>query len=155
MDRSDLSAFLAARGIAAGILEFKGSVHSVAEAADQAGMPHDAFIKTMVLIADGSPAIAIIPGDRRLDINKAAKLLGAETVRIAKPPEVLETIGYPVGGVPPVFDNAKRIPFLIDDKVLARNEIIGGGGDAQALLRISPAEIMKEMKAVAADLCSD
>ena len=153
--KSDLRAFLAGSGVSAEFLEFGGSVHSVADAAERAGAPHDSFVKTMALVADGSPAVAIIPGDRRLDMGKVAGILGAKGARMAKPSEVLEATGYPAGGVPPIFANPRRIPFLIDRRVLERETVLGGGGDARTLLRIRPADILRATGATEADLCPD
>lgn len=153
MSRQALQEYLSEKGIAGGIITFPGSVRSVAEAAKQAGLRHGELIKTIILLAGESSLACIIPGDRRLDLKKARALAGTGQVEIAKPDQVQATTGYPVGGVPPVFSGAEKIPFFIDRSLLARERVTGGGGDASSLMRIAPSEIVRATGAKAADLC--
>ncbi|MFH0961804.1 MAG: YbaK/EbsC family protein [archaeon] len=150
--RERLEAFLKERGAAGEIISFSGSVHTVAEAAKEAGVGEGDLIKTVVVLAENVPIIAIIPGDKRLDLGKFRLLCGTGKVRIASPEEVLETTGYPAGGVPPVFEGFKGLKILIDPLVLGRELVLGGGGDSQSLLRISPREIVRISGAVEADI---
>jgi Cys-tRNA(Pro)/Cys-tRNA(Cys) deacylase len=154
-DREKLENFLLSKGAGAQILVFEKSVHSVAEAAEAAGVRPDELIKTIVVSFGELGAIFIIPGEKKLSLPKARSLLGRGGIEIAKPEKVLELTGYPVGGVPPVFEKPEGIRVFIDFSLLSRKHVLGGGGDSQSLLRISPEEIILLMSPEKAELCSD
>lgn len=143
MSREKLEGFLKASGARYEIIVFSGSVHTVSDAAREAGVSEKDLIKTVVCVAGISPAICVIPGEMKLDLGKLREISGTGNVRIAKPDEVLKFTGYPAGGVPPVFAGAEKVFFLIDRKVLLRETVLGGGGDSKSLLKISPREIVR------------
>ena len=120
-------------------LTFPTSCHSVAEAAVAAKASPDDFIKSIVFIAEGEAVIAIVRGIHKADPQKVSEYVGKEA-RIAKPEEVLEKTGYPVGGVPPVSTDVKT---LIDPEVMKQEAVIGGGGSDKALLKITTEEIQR------------
>jgi len=66
---------------------------------------------------------------------------------------VKEFTGYDVGAVPPVR-HKMQIRTFIDEKVMTFDKVIGGGGEINKLLEISPAEIrrltMGEVKDISA-----
>ena len=53
-----------------------------------------------------------------------------------------EFTGYDVGAVPPV-GHKMQIRAFIDEKVMTFDKVIGGGGEINKLLEISPAEIKR------------
>lgn len=53
-----------------------------------------------------------------------------------------EFTGYDVGAIPPVRHKT-QIRALIDEKVVTFYKVIGGGGEINKLLEISPAEIKR------------
>jgi len=50
--------------------------------------------------------------------------------------------GYEVGSVPPV-GHKRKIRTFIDEKVMSFDKVVGGGGEINTLLEISPAEIRR------------
>ena len=120
-------------------LTFPTSCHSVAEAAVAAKASPEDFIKSIVFIAESEAVIAIVRGVHKADPQKVREYLGKEA-RIARPEEVLEKTGYPIGGVPPVGTGVKT---LIDPEVMKQEAVIGGGGSDKALLKITTEEIQR------------
>ncbi|MBS7624873.1 MAG: YbaK/EbsC family protein [Candidatus Bathyarchaeia archaeon] len=125
---------------------------TVDAAARQVGVSHDRIIKSILFICDdGSPVLAIVPGDRRVDEKKLAMVCGARRVRRATAGEVKEFTGYEVGAVPPV-GHKMRIKTVIDRRVLGFDKVIGGGGEINVLMEISPADIKRINNALIEDI---
>lgn len=135
-----LGAYIDAHDIAAEVLRFDEPVRSVEQAADAAGAAPDDFIKSLCLMADGRLVVCIVRGTDRADLDRVAEVVGATEVRMARPDEVLERTGYPVGGVPPFGFDA---PFLIDEQVMGMDALLGGGGSDRALVRTTPDAIVE------------
>jgi prolyl-tRNA editing enzyme YbaK/EbsC (Cys-tRNA(Pro) deacylase) len=136
-----LRAWLAEHGVEGEVAEFAASTHSVEEAAAAAGTTVDALVKSIVMVreGDGALAVAIVRGDDRASTKRVATALGAP-VRLATPEEVLARTGYPAGGTPPLGFEAT---WLVDERVFERDVVVGGGGTASALLRISTRTLVR------------
>lgn len=128
------------RGIPGEFLVFSQSCHSVAEAAVAAGVTHADFVKNVCMLADGGALIvAIVNGKDWASTSRVGKYLGADNVRIATPEEILECTGYPCGGTPSFGYEAV---FLVDDKVPAMPIVYTGGGSENALVKITPQDLI-------------
>ena len=67
------------------------------------GIDPRTFAKTIVLVADGRQALAVVDAIDRVDLAKAAAFLGAVSVRLATEEELRELApGCEVGTIPPV-----------------------------------------------------
>jgi prolyl-tRNA editing enzyme YbaK/EbsC (Cys-tRNA(Pro) deacylase) len=121
-------------------LVFSERCHSVAEAAQAAGVTPRDFIKNICMIdSNGSLVVAIVKGEDRASTSRVAKAL-KESARIATPEEMLEKSGYPCGGTPSFGYPAR---FLIDEKVMQMEVVYTGGGSEYSLVKICPADLMK------------
>lgn len=132
-------------------LSFPTSCHSVAEAAIAAKTSPEDFIKSIVFASEGKAVIAIVRGVHKADGKKVGAYVGGE-VQIAKPDEVLELTGYPIGGVPPVGCEAR---VLIDPDVMKIEAVYGGGGSDKALLKIATKEIQRLTNGEVVDVKKD
>ena len=151
MQEEDLESFLKEHGIDAEIVKLESKVRTVKQAAKALGIGPEFIIKTIMFVdAEGEPLLAIVPGNRRVDLNKLSKLAGSE-VRLAKPAEVESHSGYPAGGLPPI-GHKKPIKTYIDPEVLEKREVYGGGGSDQSLLRINPEDIKRVQNAEVAPI---
>ena len=142
-----LKQYIKDNGIQAEHLHFERSVHTVEEAAAEANAKPGDFVKSVCLTGNKT-VIAIILGTDRADIKKAEALTEAK-LHLASPEEALQETGYPVGGTPPFGYSAI---FLMDEKVLNKSVVYAGGGSPQALIKISPDEIIRISKAQVADI---
>jgi prolyl-tRNA editing enzyme YbaK/EbsC (Cys-tRNA(Pro) deacylase) len=128
-------------GIAGEHLTFSQSCHSVAEAAQAAGVRHEDFVKSICMVDSGGQLIvAIVKGEHRASTSRVAKVVKAGAVRVATPEEVFEKTGYPCGGTPSFGFPAT---FLIDTKVMEMEFVYMGGGSETSLVKIRPQEIIK------------
>lgn len=149
MSTKRLAAWIDDIGIDAEIRTFDEPCSSVQEAARAVGADPADFVKSLCVIADGQLVVAVVGGTDRLDLERLAAHLEAETVRMARPEEVLEATGYPVGGVPPFGFDA---PFVVDRAVLEEDAIWAGGGSDRALVRTRPSVVVDVNGAEVADL---
>ncbi|MDK2383925.1 MAG: aminoacyl-tRNA deacylase [Candidatus Korarchaeota archaeon] len=121
------------------LITTRGEVKTVRQAARELGVEEEQIIKTLVVITDEGPVLAILDGRSRLDLSKLGR--GA---RLASPREVEEHTGYRVGEVPPV-----GIPLrtLVDERVLRWDRVYGGGGSIRRLVELDPRAIVRYQKA--------
>ncbi len=130
-------------GVNAVFLRFEEHTMTVDAAAKQLGVGRERIIKSLLFVDDaGLPVLAIVTGDKRVDEAKLAAACNAKNVRRAAPEEVKSFTGYDVGAVPPV-GHKMMIRTIIDEKVLQFDRVIGGGGDVNVLLKISPSDIRR------------
>ena len=99
-----------------------------AEASSTAlGVGLERIVKSIVLDAGSGPAIALLPGDRKVDTKKAARVLGVKKARLAAPESVLEWTGFPVGAVPPL-GHRQKIRVLMDQRIPSEGFIYPAAG---------------------------
>jgi len=123
------------------VLIFSQSCHSVAEACAATGARPEDFVKNICLITtEGSLVVAIVKGEDRVNYELVARTAGTRRVHPASPEEILEKTGFPCGGTPSFGYPAE---VMIDLKVMEMDLVYTGGGSENALMRVSPAEILR------------
>ena len=138
-----LRRFLEAAAVNVRFFSFSGHTMTVNAATKQIGVSPERIIKSLVFICDdGSPVLAVVSGDKKVDEKKLAAACSVRRVRWATASEVKEITGYEVGAVPPV-GHKNKIKTIIDRKVLNFSTVIGGGGDINTLMEISPLDIKR------------
>lgn len=143
MSIKTLSDYLKRMGVSVKFYKFEKPTVTVDDAVKRLGISREKIVKSILFIDDvGSPILAIVSGDRRVSEKKLAAACGVRKVRKANSVEVKEFTGYDVGGVPPV-GHKKPIRTLIDEKVMGFDMVVGGGGEINTLMEISPAEIKR------------
>jgi prolyl-tRNA editing enzyme YbaK/EbsC (Cys-tRNA(Pro) deacylase) len=117
---------------------------TVEAAARAVGAEPEKIVKSLIFIVDGEPILVITAGKKRVPLAVLARKTGIakESIRLAKPREVSASTGYPVGAVPPFGHKAKLAGYM-DAALLELDLAYAGGGAADHLLRVSPAEILR------------
>src|SRR5437899_10320046 len=82
-----VAAVVRERGADARLEEFPRGTPTAAAAARAIGCEPSQIVKSIVFVCDGSPVLALVPGDRRADAAKGAAAAGAGDARIARPAE--------------------------------------------------------------------
>ena len=135
-----LAEWLAQHDVRAEHHTFDASTHSVAEAAAAVGGSAEDFVKSICMVADaGTFVVAIVKGEDRASTTRVSAAIG-QPIRLAKPEEMLARTGYPAGGTPPFGFDAT---FLVDERVMERAYVWGGGGSDRALVRVAPTEMLR------------
>ena len=133
--------YISENEIDAKVISFEQSTHSVAEAAKAVGAEPEDFVKSICMVTMGGKlVVAIVKGEHRASTGRVAKALGISKPRIARPDEILELTGYPVGGTPAFGYQAT---FLMDPRVLEKEKVYSGGGSGNALTYMSTEEMKR------------
>ena len=131
---------------------------TIADVAEFTKLPETSQMKSLVMVADGKPVIALLRGDHQLSETKFSSAVGATEVRPAHPEELRKWLGADAGSLGPVGVNGLR---LVADSALEgrRNMIAGANRDDYHLRNVTPgedfqAEFHDLRQAAAGDACS-
>ncbi|RDI75296.1 hypothetical protein Gocc_1094 [Gaiella occulta] len=149
-----VASFLRAAGAEARLEQLEERAPSARQAAEAIGCALDQIVKSLVLVCDGAPVLALVPGDRRGDAGKIARAAGAGGATIAPPGRVLALTGFEPGAVAPFpLPLVERV--LIEHTLLAHAVVWVGGGSEQHLVRLAPTELLRLTRAAVADLVQE
>ena len=94
------------------------TIFTVEDASRVVGARPEEILKSLVLLVDDVPSLALMSGVNRVDVKKVRRHAGARRVRMADPEFVLEWSGFRIGGVPPVGYPELPQAFLDEDLFL-------------------------------------
>jgi Cys-tRNA(Pro) deacylase len=140
----DLQKFIEQNQIAAEILPMEEDTPTVPDAARALGVEEDQIIKSLVFLVDGQPTLVIANGTRRVDNRLVAQHygVGRKRAKMTRAERAIEITGYAVGAMPP-FGHRTRLRTIVDSNVVNHREIFGGGGEIDALLRLTSEELLR------------
>lgn len=157
MSASHLQAYLHAHQVAAELLWLPEHTPTVEAAARVMGTTVERIVKSVVFVRDAPgegagplaerAVLVVANGLSRVDYRRVADCLGLSRrrLKLADADTVLALTGQPVGGVAP-FGHPQPLRTLVDRRVLDQPEVIAGGGALDALLRLTPAELLRVTK---------
>jgi prolyl-tRNA synthetase len=112
---------------------------TIEEVARFLGLPQTSLMKTLVLIADSRPLVAVLRGDHQLSETKFQSAAGCQEFRPAHPEEIRELFGASAGSLGPVGLRGVRI--LVDEALRGRrNMVCGANRDDYHLKNVTPEE---------------
>jgi Ala-tRNA(Pro) deacylase len=110
------------------------------------------WAKTVAVLVDGEPALAVVPATRRLDLDKLRKVVGTEDVQIAREAEFQGL--YPdceLGAMPPFGELYGQRTFI--DEILREEELIAfHAGDHRTAIEMGYSDFERLCEPVPADL---
>jgi Cys-tRNA(Pro) deacylase len=137
-----VASFLRSTGAEARIEELGTETQTAEAAADAVGCTLGQIVKSIVLVCDRAPVVALVPGDRKADGGKVAKLVGARRATIARPDEVVAATGFEPGGVAPF--PLERVSVVLVERTLARQPIVwAGAGSDRHMVALAPRELLR------------
>lgn len=150
-ESTPLETFLKARKVWFRFVDKPETVHT-ADAASVTGIPLPRITKNLVSRTDsGEYILLVVPGDRRVDLRKAARALGVKNVSTV-PFEKAESIsGFPPGGTPTVGHKVK-MRTVVDKSLLGYETIFCGGGSRNRLLELRVRDILDLSGALVAEI---
>lgn len=96
--------------------------------AEQLGEPIERVFKTLVLKGDRNGLfVCVVPGDREVDLKRAARLTGNKSADLLPMKELLPATGYIRGGCSPI-GMKKRLPTFVDASCEAFDAIYVSAG---------------------------
>ena len=125
---------------------------SIGLAAAQAlGVDPVVMLKTLMVLVDGKPALAITSSDRELSLKKVAAALGGRAAAMAPVAGAQRSSGYKVGGGSP-FGQTKRLAVALAADAAAQPLIYLNGGQRGVQVRLDPREAVRVLGAVVAEI---
>jgi prolyl-tRNA synthetase len=106
---------------------------TIAEVAEFTGLPETSQIKSLVMISDGTPLLALLRGDHQLSETKLAAVAGGQEVRAAHPDEIRDAFGADAGSLGPV--GVKELRIIADQALQGRKNMICGANKNDYHLR--------------------
>jgi prolyl-tRNA synthetase len=97
---------------------------TIADVAEFTGLPETSQMKSLVLVADGKPVLALLRGDHQLNEMKFGAAAGDPEFRPAQPLEIREWFGADAGSLGPV--GVKNMPIFADRALAGRRNMIAG-----------------------------
>lgn len=140
----DLRNFMEDHHIPGEIIYMDSPTPTVESAAEAVGTQPSHIVKSVLFNIKDSYVLAIATGTSRIDQRSIANyfVVGRKQVKLTSPEIVLSVTGYPVGTVPP-FGHLSPLPTLIDQELVEMETIYAGGGAHNALVRLSPKDILR------------
>jgi len=144
LSSADLQLFIDRHQIQATILKLEQHTPTVPDAARALGVAPERIIKSLVFTVEADPLLVINNGLARVDRRKLAACLGVgrKKVKFADAGQALDITGFVIGSMPP-FGHRQKLPTLVDRAVMDLDLIFGGGGGIDAMLRLTPSELLR------------
>lgn len=112
---------------------------TIAEVAEFTGLPETSQTKSLVMVADGNPVLALLRGDHQLSETKFGAAVGDPLFRAAHPEEIRAWFGADAGSLGPV--GVKNMPIYADKALEGRRNMIAGANrDDYHLRNVTPGE---------------
>jgi len=140
-----------AHGLDVDVHEFDEGTKTAADAADAVGCDVAQIASSIVVVADDAPVVVVTSGANRVDLDKVAVYRDASDARMAEADEVTEATGWSIGGVPPIC-HENGVPVLLDDTLLAHDEVWAAAGTPTAVWPVDPQVLQDLADAEAADV---
>ena len=137
-----VAGFLRDTGAEARLEELPAGTPTAAAAADAVGCTLGQIVKSLVLVCDGTPVVVLVPGDRKADTGKVARLVEARRVTVARAHEVVEATGFEPGGVAPF--PLERVAVVVVERTLLRHRTVwAGAGSDRHVVAVAPSELVR------------
>ena len=110
-------------------------------AAEALGVEVGQIAKSLLYKGKDGYMMIVAAGEVRLD-QKKLRQVGGRKVRMARPEEVLEATGFPVGGVCPIALKTP-VPILLDDSLARYPIVYAAAGTANSALPVTLAQLQE------------
>jgi Ala-tRNA(Pro) deacylase len=125
------------RGIRFEVLPHPPATSALGEAL-ALGIDPEQVIKTVVLDLDTGHALAVLPANRRVDLDLVREVLGDEHVTLASEREIERDFPeFELGALPPL-PSMMHVPVVIDPTVFAHRRITFAAGTQREAVRTDP-----------------
>jgi len=93
-----------------------------------------------VAVQQGRHALALIPGNCRLDLKRLALALAVKRAALADVPTAQRLSGYVVGGISP-FGTVHKMDAVMETQLLSAGEVLINAGRRGIMLKMAPTDI--------------
>jgi Cys-tRNA(Pro)/Cys-tRNA(Cys) deacylase len=143
-DKTNSMRALDARRIPYETYTFPPDIHSATGVAEAVRLPPEQVYKTLVVLRpEGKPMLAIIRGDRELDLKKVASAVGEKKVRMASHKEAEELTGLQVGGISALALLNRPFDVFIDRAATELSHLLVSAGKRGINLRLPVDDLIR------------
>jgi Cys-tRNA(Pro)/Cys-tRNA(Cys) deacylase len=121
------------------------------EAAARLGVDPARVFKTLVVDADGTLCVGIVPVDRSLDLKALAAAVDAKRASMAERSAAERATGYVLGGISPLGQR-RRMRTVLDESALGHATVLVSGGRRGLDVELSPADLARLTDATTAPI---
>jgi Ala-tRNA(Pro) deacylase len=125
--------YLEGRGVPFEVVPHEKAFTSIDEAR-ALGIEADEVVKTLLLDSVGGHVLAIIPGDRRLDMKLVEQVVGDKHVHLATEQEIERDLpGIQLGSVPPLGGLLKAHSYVDPDVMKHETLVFAAGAQTESI----------------------
>lgn len=125
---------------------------AAAHVAEQLNENIEQVFKTLVLRGDKSGIfVCVVPGDKEVDLKKAAKVSGNKNCDMIAMKELLPTTGYIRGGCSPI-GMKKPFPIYIHEAMSSFDTVYVSAGQRGLQIKIKGSDLIDYTKAIVCDI---
>lgn len=147
----DLEARLKAARVWHRFLEKPKTIHT-SDASLATGIELSRITKNLVCkTSDGRYALLVVPGNRRVNLQKAAQVLNTRNIQLLSFNEAETVSGYPPGATPSVYHRTS-MNVVLDKDLLSHETVYCGGGSRDKLLELRTQDVLRLSNAAVADI---
>jgi Cys-tRNA(Pro)/Cys-tRNA(Cys) deacylase len=148
MTTNNITRFLDSRKIKYTAHELPAEKLGAVEAAQILNVPEAQVFKTIVTTREkGKPVLAIIPGDKSVDLRLLAAFLGEKKMSLPTQKEAETLTGLQAGGISPLALINKGFQVVIDSACESYTEIYISGGQRGLNIQIGVIDLIKLINA--------
>ncbi|MBL8050094.1 MAG: aminoacyl-tRNA deacylase [Anaerolineales bacterium] len=148
MPTNNVTRFLDSRKIKYTAHELPPEKLGAIEAAQILNVPEAQVFKTIVTTREkGKPVLAILPGDRSVDLKSLASFLGEKKMSLPTQKEAETLTGLQAGGISPLALINKGFQVVIDSACESFDEIFISGGQRGINIQIGVSDLIKLVNA--------
>ncbi len=116
------------------------------------GVQADEVVKTLLLDVPEGHALAVVPGDQRLDVKLAAKALGESHTRLATEEEIQQDLpDFDLGCLPPI-GSLLGVPEYVDPEVMRHRTIVFAAGRQTESVKVLTEDLFRNEPVTVAPL---
>ena len=119
-----------------------GPVITSYDAAQVRGINISQGAKSILLSADGSILLVVVPGDRRIDFKSFKKQLNIRDLRMCTPSDIRDAFDLEVGAIPP-FGNLLGVKTYADRTLLTHDAIFFNAGSHTRSIRLETKDYIR------------
>ncbi len=155
MIKNNVTRLLDAHGISYTAYELPVEKIGAVETADLLGVDARLIFKTIVIVRDGKgkPILAVIPGDKEVDLKALAQAVGEKKVHLSTQREAEKITGLQVGGISPLALLNRGFQVILDASALDFDQIHISGGQRGLNLRLPTTALIDLTTAKLAVIC--
>ncbi len=134
--------FLKEKGFPESIIYSEETIFTVEDASRVVGALPEHILKSLVLLVDDRPALALMSGVNRVDVKKVRREADAKKVRMADPEYVFNWSGFRIGGVPPVGYPGLP-PAFLDEDIFLYPVVWAAAGTDHSFFPVAPEDLAR------------